>query len=264
MRGLLRDIAVRLSFLKPILEGLVSLEASVAEGWVSGAHKRLYLVQWGMKPKPEFFCHKIDLYRIWKQTRASHWLERGVYSTLAINPGASALELGCGDGFNAYMFYSKKAEKVLAIDIDPRPLHYAKRTFACPNIEYRLADMKTQMPEGDYDNIIWDAVFAYFTDREVDRILLQIKDRLSACRGTLSGTTQVRRADGRKHSTGHVYECSSKEDLLRFLSPYFVNVTVFETVHPDRHNLYFWASDGTLPFGKEWPLFTRSRDGQVI
>jgi hypothetical protein len=27
----------------------------------------------------------------------------------------------------------------------------------------------------------------------------------------------------------------------------------FETKNPERHNLYFWASDGPVPFHPDWP-----------
>ena len=71
--------------------------------------------------------------------------------------------------------------------------------------------------------------------------------------GVLSGYTIVERGDGVKSLSHHEYEFKSKEDLRRFLAPHFARVTVFETKHPGRHNLYFWASDGVLPFQAEWP-----------
>jgi hypothetical protein len=49
------------------------------------------------------------------------------------------------------------------------------------------------------------------------------------------------------------------DDLKRFLSPHFRNVKVFETIFPSRHNLYFWASDGALPFDAGWPHMAESR-----
>jgi hypothetical protein len=46
------------------------------------------------------------------------------------------------------------------------------------------------------------------------------------------------------------------DDLKRFLTPYFKNVTVFETIYSERHNLYFWASDGILPLSQNWVHLT--------
>src|ERR1700744_640861 len=103
--GMSKKIAKRLlSFLKPALEAMFSNEARIAEAWSANAHKRLRWAQWCLPPNPEHFQHKIDLYWGWMETRSSFWVERGVYSTLAIEPGASVLELCCGDGFNAFAF----------------------------------------------------------------------------------------------------------------------------------------------------------------
>ena len=78
-----------------------------------------------------------------------------------------------------------------------------------------------------------------------------IKNRLTAD-GILSGYTIVEKDDGVKHIHQHEYEFRDMEDLRRFLTPHFKNVKVFETIYPSRHNLYFWASDGTLPFDDKW------------
>jgi len=114
-----------------------------------------------------------------------------------------------------------------------------------------LADIRTEMPEGKFENIVWDAAIEHFTPQEIAKILYSIKSRLTDD-GILSGYTIVEKADGTKSLSHHEYEFKSKEDLLRFFSPHFRNVTVFETEYPGRHNLYFWASDGVLPFDVSW------------
>ena len=61
----------------------------------------------------------------------------------------------------------------------------------------------------------------------------------------------VRRADGNKSLSQHEYELKAKNTSYACFIPYFKNVTrVCETNYPERHNLYFWASDGVLPFGR--------------
>lgn len=237
----------RLSFAKPLLEAVFSVESKAAEWWVAGAHRRLYLAQWGIHPLPEFFEHKIGLYWSWKKENAPHWVERGVYSLLAMKPGCKALELCCGDGFNAHYFYRAKVGDMIAVDFDSKAITYAKKHFKAPNIRYELADIRTQMPEGTFDNIVWDAAIEHFTEREIAELMTNIKRRLGSA-GILSGFTIVERLDGKKSLSHHEYEFKSKADLARFLSPHFKNVCVFETVYSDRHNLYFWASDGDVPF----------------
>jgi SAM-dependent methyltransferase len=245
----------RLGFAKPFLEKLFSLEARLSELWVSGAHHRLFLAQWGIHPVPEFFDHKIGLYWLWKAKRSPHWVERGVFSLLALEPGCKVLELCCGDGFNAHYFYSIRAGSILAVDFDPKAVNYANKHFRAPNVTYALSDIRTQMPEGVYDNIVWDAAIEHFTEAEIAAVMSDIKKRLKPD-GILSGFTIVERADGKKMLPHHEYEFKSKEDLARFFYPHFRNVKVFETLYPDRHNLYFWASDGIVPFMDGWKSAT--------
>lgn len=244
-----------LGFAKPFLEAIFSLEARLAEWWVSGAHHRLFLAEWGIHPVPEYFDHKIGLYGMWRAKRNAHWVERGVFSLLAMEPGCRALELCCGDGFNAHFFYSSRVSSMLSVDFDPKAIAYAKKNFRAENVTYQLADIRTQMPEGIFDNIVWDAAIEHFTEAEIAELMGNIKRRLTPT-GILSGFTIVERSDGRKMLVHHEYEFKSKEDLARFFRPHFRNVKVFETVYPDRHNLYFWASDGIIPFMPEWPAAT--------
>ena len=242
----------RLSFAKPFLETLFSLEARLSEWWAASAHHRLFLAQWGLHPLPEFFEHKIGLYWMWGANRAPHWLERGVFSLLALAPGCKVLELCCGDGFNAYYFYSSRAGSIHSVDFDPKAIAYAKKHFHAENVTYTLADIRTQMPEGVYDNVVWDGAIEHFAEDEITSLMSNIKRRLTAG-GILSGFTIVERSDGKKSLSHHEYEFKSKDDLARFLRPHFQNVRVFETIYSDRHNLYFWASNGIIPFMPGWP-----------
>jgi hypothetical protein len=125
-----------------------------------------------------------------------------------------------------------------------------------------LADIRTNMPQGAFDNVVWDAAIEHFTEEETAGILSGIKTRL-ADGGILSGYTLVEKQDGTKSLDQHEYEFKSKEDLLRILTPHFANVTVFETKYPSRHNLYFWASDAGVPFDHDWPAAIRSSRGRI-
>jgi len=199
-----------------------------------------------MEPAPEWFDHFLDQYYVWPATRTPLWLERGVFSLLAIKPGARMLELCCGDGFNAYHFYSVRAGEIVSVDFDPDAIASAQRNFKLPNVSYRVADIRTQMPQGTFDNVVWDAAIEHFTQQEIGELLAAIKSRLAAG-GVLSGYTIVERKEGKSHHE-HEYEFKSKEDLQRLLAPHFRNVKVFETIYPSRHNLYFFAGEGELPF----------------
>ena len=235
--------------LKPLLQPLAQLEARIAAAWASSAHKRLMRIQWSIPPQPEHFDHHIDLFYRWLATRNSFWTERGVFGSLALQ-GGDVLELACGDGFNARNFYSLRSRKVVACDFDPAAIATARRKNSASNISFVLADIRTGMPEGMFSNIVWDAAIEHFTPDEIQAIMVAIKSRLAAG-GVLSGYTIVEKAGG-KMLSHHEYEFKNKEDLHRFLAPHFKHVTVFETVFPERHNLYFWASDSIIPFRPNW------------
>ena len=161
------------------------------------------------------------------------------------------MEVACGDRFNTRNFYSLRSHRVVACDFDPAAIRTARRKNAAPNVEYLLADIRVAMPAGRFENVVWDAAIEHFTPEETAAILRDIKARLTPD-GILSGYTLVARADGKKSLDHHEYEFRDMADLARFLEPHFKHVSVFETLFPDRHNLYFWASDGALPFAAEW------------
>lgn len=76
-------------------------------------------------------------------------------------------------------------------------------------------------------------------------------------KGILSGYTIVEKTTG-KQLKQHEYEFKDMEDLYCFFKPYFENIYVFETIYKERHNLYFYASDGPVPFGENWVHGLRS------
>jgi len=235
---------------KRIAEAVFGAEAWLAKHWAFGAHRRLMAAQWWLKPAPEWFDHSCDLYYQWPQSGNPLWIERGAFGSLAID-GGRVLELSCGDGFNARNFYARKAESIIACDFDPTAIATARGKNSAPNVSFVVADIRTDMPQGQFDNVVWDAAIEHFTPDEIASIMTNIKKRLGE-KGILSGYTLVEREDGKKHLHQHEYEFHDMADLRRFLTPHFKNVTVFETVYPERHNLYFWASDGPLPFREGW------------
>jgi SAM-dependent methyltransferase len=235
---------------KPLLVFIFEIESFLAKKWVAAAHRRLFQVTWAIPKNPEFFDHQIDLFYLWQKVRTSFWLERGVFSNLALKKGGKMLELSCGDGFNARNFYSDKCESIIACDFDKKALSTANRKNSAPNITFVLADIRNDMPDGSFDNIVWDTAIEHFTPDEINAIMSNIKKRLTPD-GILSGSTIVEQKTG-KSLEQHEYEFKNMSDLRRFLTPMFKEVTVFETIQDQRHSLYFWASDGIVPFSDKW------------
>ena len=213
-------------------------------------HRLQMRMEWSIEPQPEWFDHFIDVHYQWPEKRLPFFLERGVFNLLVVKPGADVLELCCGDGFNAHHFYSIRASKVKSVDFDPDAIGHARRNFDAANVTYALADIRKSIPPGTFDNVIWDAAIEHFTQDEIGTLVREIRQRLKP-QGVLSGHT-VFEETFEQHPE-HEYEFKSKDDLARFLTPHFANVLVFQTVYPSRRNLYFFASDGGLPFDPSWP-----------
>jgi SAM-dependent methyltransferase len=242
---------LRKSRLKSLLEYLSGLESRWAARWASSSHHRLFRAQWAISPNPEWFDHDLDRFWQWSSTGNSLWVERGAFSSIALKPNGRVLELACGDGFNTKHFYAHRAAEVIAVDFDVDAIKTARRKNAAGNITYLLADIRDGLPPGPFENICWDAAMEHFTEIEIAAIMSNIKSSLTKD-GILTGYSIVERDDGHKHLEHHEYEFKSMQDLKRFLDPCFSNVLVFETIFPTRHNLYFYASDGPVPFTQHW------------
>jgi SAM-dependent methyltransferase len=208
-------------------------------------HRAQLYCQWAVKPNPEWFDHFIDQHYQWSATQNPLGWERGIFNLLAIKPGATILDLCCGDGFNAHHFYSIRAKKMISVDFDPKAIAHAQKHFKNSNIEFRVVDIRHGLPEGQFTNITWDAAIEHFTLEEMDTIFTNILARLTPD-GVLSGYTNVA-AEHTSHDD-HEHEFSSKEELKTTLLRHFNHAVVFDTEYPTRHNLYFYASQAPLRF----------------
>lgn len=241
---------------------LARLNSRITRAAASAAHHFQLNVDWGVD-NPEFFEHHLDQYYSWRKTRNSLPWERGVNSSLALQATTTetskptVLSLCCGDGFMDYYFYSLLSESIVAIDFDKDAIATAKRTNQAPNVTYVLGDIRSDIPEGEFDNIIWDAAIEHFTQEETAALMGTIASRLKPT-GILSGYTLVEAEGGHKHLHQHEYEFHDKEDLARFLTPYFRTVQVWSTVFPTRTNLYFYATNDKLPSERELMIVDRS------
>jgi SAM-dependent methyltransferase len=204
-------------------------------------HFAQFAVQWYPKPRPEWFDHYLDQHWQFSAKNNSLWVERGVFSRLVLKPNSRMLEICCGDGYNAKHFYSSRAASITALDFDKDAIPHARRYNSAPNISYVEQDIRSGLPPGPFDNIVWDAAIEHFTEAEIDNIMRELVERLGSD-GILSGYTLTEDASGKKSNLLHEYEFKDKEDLRRFFTPHFKYVKVWETIYPTRHNLYFAAS----------------------
>jgi SAM-dependent methyltransferase len=209
-------------------------------------HKQMEF-EWSRKEEPRWFNHFSDQYYQFRQNKNSVWLERGVFNTLVINKKSKLLEIGCGDGFNTFHFFSERCNSIIAIDFDQSALNFAKKYNSNSKIEYKYCNILEGLPEGIFDNIIWDGSIEQFSESEINFILNNIKISLSS-NGILSGYTAQGNKDSSINLSHNKREFESKNDLKIFLNRFFKHVSVFDTNFNGKVSLYFYASDSNLPF----------------
>ncbi len=237
--------------------------ASLSRRFADFAHLTLFRAQWGIPPTPEWHDQNTTMYSLWTRLQQPFLAERGTVSVLAIPEAAQVLDLCCGDGYYTHMFHSGRAERVIAVDFDPIAIGFARRYHSAPNITYKVCDVRTEMPAGSFDTVIWNGAIEHFTETEMSTIFNSIRARLKTG-GIVTGYTVAAHETGELQLSHHEYEFPSTKALADLLSKYFSRVKVFESVWPAqtapggtlRHNLYFYAGDSTLPFDNAWPRQT--------
>jgi SAM-dependent methyltransferase len=249
-----------IAFFLPV--GLVTIANTGLRRFTAWGHHLQFLRQWRLgTAAPHFFDPFIDLYWKWEKTRNPMSWERGIFGLLALKPGCRQLDLCCGEGFYTHRFYSGRAGSIVAMDYDAAAIAAARRKFSAPNIDYRCGDIRSQMPQGPFDNVTWDAGIEYFTAREIAGILTAIKACLTP-EGILNGyCIPDPKANPASLDDGRKFAAASPDALGELLHGTFRNVVILCTSHADqfgpRDNCYFFAGDGLLPFGESWPDLKR-------
>lgn len=231
---------------KVVNDAYSSVSVPLSTRLVKSAYKSKLKSEWTYSNKyPEFFDHRIDLYYQWEKNKDIGWIERGIYSSTALSvfKNPIVLEMCCGDGFNSYFFYSGIAEHIIACDLSDAAIDFAQVHYKCQNIDYISCDIIKNMPEYKikYTNIVWDAAIAYFDKTEI-QIIIENAKKLSDENVILSGSTNT------EAFSYHKTVFHDAKELASLLKQFFENVYIFETKHVKRDNLYFFASDGDLPF----------------
>lgn len=190
-----------------------------------------------------WFDHYVDVN--WKLP--SHgdtmFLERALFNRMLIAPDANLLEIACGDGYYTRHFYAPRARSVVAIDIDPGAIAFARRCNAWPNIRYDVYDIRDGLPAGEFSHVIWDGAMLFFTLEQVDSIVRWIRQRVGP-EGIFSGYTYADYVEDRPYIRHRV---GDRDDVANLLGAHFENVIVLSTESPERTNFYFAASDAVLP-----------------
>ncbi|MHA1285691.1 MAG: class I SAM-dependent methyltransferase [Promethearchaeota archaeon] len=89
-----------------------------------------------------------------------------------IKKGSKVLDIGCGNGFLTYDI-AKKADYVLACDIDKKSIKIARKRFSCNNIKYIVADATKYNFQEKFDFIVLSNVLEHIENRV--KFLIKIK-----------------------------------------------------------------------------------------
>ncbi len=215
------------------------------------AHNLKLLCDFQIPPATLYSDQFVNQFFLMSAFKRTWFVEGPAFCGLAIEPGSRILELGCGTGYYTDVFFSPFAAEIVAVDIDPRAIETARRMHQAKNIRYEVMDFRKALPDGPFDVVVWTpTIFAYAVDDV--HTLMQRLHEVMASNARLSGFTCIEAARGGPDVLWH--DMKSLAERLRL---YFKNVRAFErahpTIQPPRHELYFYASDGPLPFDPEWP-----------
>lgn len=81
-----------------------------------------------------------------------------------IKPESMVLDIGCGNGALSYDL-SKKAKKVVGIDLNEESIKVAREKFSRPNIEYLAGDGTKNLPDREFDTVVLSNVLEHIKGR---------------------------------------------------------------------------------------------------
>ena len=212
----------------------------LAETYLARYHQHLLRRDWAARDEtPHWYNHRIDLFT-WSRHRNGHWVERGVYSTQVMWPGCVVLDIGCGDGFYPYHFYTHVAASIDAVDSDAEAIAHNRAVHAHPKINsVRLNVVTEAFPRDRYDVVTWDGGLGHLSRSQIEIVAHKIADALQDT-GVLCGYEELQ-FEGER-SWDHHIAIGTREELKALLAPFFRHVLVLESRSPGRRNAYFRCS----------------------
>jgi SAM-dependent methyltransferase len=200
-----------------------------------------------------WYEHHVDVEWNWPRNGRWEWLARGVLSGFTIRDGARVLDVASGDGFFARHFYAPRAAEVVGVDIDPCAVAHAARINGASNLSFKVADISTELPDGPFDNAIWDAGITYLAPDARTVALRGIAQRLTPD-GLLSGYTD-RDPDP---APGELHVFADGGDVARALHEVFGYVCVIEFRAGTRrmHQFYAAMKESAIPVSRASPGVT--------
>jgi SAM-dependent methyltransferase len=83
-----------------------------------------------------------------------------------VHAGERVLDVGCGKGELAHDLAERAGVSVVAIDVLPEKIAFARERFPHPRVEYRHADVYRFEPSGGFDAVVLSNVLEHLAERE--------------------------------------------------------------------------------------------------
>ena len=183
-----------------------------------------------------WFDHRFDYLR---GIENYYWYERAILAQQKIKQDGVVLDIGCGDGIYSGLFYSAKAKKVEAIDMDKSAIQHAKKYYSRSNVNFKNIDIHNWLKKGKkYDTVVMFSVIEHLSVEDGTETLKMIGKSLNK-NGSLFGSTPLF-SDNDEHNFEHQNEFSSELQLRSFLKKTFRKVDLYISIWPyGRKECYF-------------------------
>jgi len=138
-------------------------------------------------------------------------------------PGRKILDAGCGAGYGSHFLAARGAKSVLALDLSPDAIGYARDNFSRHNLEFRVADVSCPLDQS-FDTIVSFEVIEHLN--EPDRFLAAISAALEPDGVFVVSTpdrTAYRPTDNPNPFHTREYDLNEFRSLLQ---PHFPNVRI--------------------------------------
>ena len=235
IKSLLRRVATNLPIRLVPLDGALRISQRIAAS-LAGL---FFIKDWQLEAngRPQFFKHQMNLARWAFEPWRWSFVARGVYAREVMFRGCKVLDLCCGDGSYSYLFFSDIAGSVVAVDVDPQAVAYAKKYNSSSNISFeRLDIVREALPKERFDIVVWNAAVCYFTEEEIGIVLRKI---IAVGAPGMKLVGMLPKANG---WIDHKTEFSDLTVLEEFLSRYFESVVLRQLDEGTVTSFYFLVS----------------------
>jgi SAM-dependent methyltransferase len=176
---------------------------------------------------------------------SSHALDRAAVARDSFAEGDCVLDIGCGDGFFTCRFYSDRAGRLDAIDVEEGAIAHALRYNAHPKINYVKCNAVTEpFPSDAYDAVIWNGAIGHFSTTDTAVVLQKIRACL-APPGVFVGSESLG-MEGHDHFQFFKDEAAVQalfKPYFRYVATRTVSYTIGQSRNFTRHEVFWRCSD---------------------